>query len=229
MLILRCYLQERKMKYYELNKSTNSKEIGVYPQAGLNLNHDKHNPRSPTKLKSLDIPSFNPDFEDLEIDLRAKSTDYLSCGLSTYGMLLSQRTYKILCDFKIDIHEVYKLSINSSEKKYYWFHFGPTQILRTINYSKSEFKIDEYGFQKERIHLSNYEEYESQKKKLNNMSVIKALTLVLDVKPKNDLFIIPYLDDKIYISERVADKFKEEDITGINLKISELEINESSR
>ena len=217
------------MKYYELDKSTDSKVIGVYPQAGLNLNHDKNDPRSPTKLKSLDIPSFNPNFEDLEIDLRAKYTDCISCGLSTYGMLLSQRTYRIICDFNIDIHEAYKLSFNNTAKEYYWFHFGPTQILRTINYSKSEFKIDEFGFEKERIQISDYEEYESQKKKLNDMSVIKALTLNLDVKPKNDLFIIPYIDGKIYVSERIAVKFKEENITGINLKLSELEINESSR
>jgi len=194
------------MKYYELNKSTNSEEIGIYPQAGLNLNHNKHDLRSPTKLKPLNLPSFKPNFEDLEIDRKAKFTDYISCGLSAYGMLLSQKAYKILCDFKIDNHVVYKLNIKNSERVYYWFHFGPTQVLKTINYSKSEFKIDEFGFEKERITLSNYSEYESKKKELNNMSVIKAISLNLNVKPKNDLFIIPFLDGKIYVSERIADQ-----------------------
>ena len=61
------------------------------------------------------------------------------------------------------------------------------------------------------------------------MSVIKAISLNLNVKPKNDLFIIPYLDGKIYISERIADRYKENNITGLNLKLSQIGIEESSR
>ena len=217
------------MKYYELNKSTNSKEIGVYPQAGLNLNHNKADANSPTKLRPLNLPEFNPNFDDLVIDTNAKHTDYISNGLSTYGMFLSKRMYDILSDFKIDNHKIYKLNIQNSKYQYLYLHFGPTQILRTIDYPNSEFKIDEFGFEKERIKLSSFNEYESKKIEVNTMSVIKAVKLTLKNKPMNDLFIIPFLDGNIYVNEQISEKLKAMNISGINLKTSELTISESSR
>lgn len=213
------------MKYYELHKSTNSKEIGVFPQAGLNINHNRHDAQSPTKLKSMEMPTFEPNFNDLEIDENAFFTDYVSSGLSLYGMFLSQKMYKIISEFRVQPHKVYELNIKNSNKNYLWLHFGKTQILETVDYSNSEFKIDEFGFEKERISLSDFTHYKVKQKEMNSMSVIKAVKLCLKIEPINDLFIIPFLDGNIYLSQILVEKLEEMNLTGLQVNPSQLVIN----
>jgi len=206
---------------YTIDTAVNSKEIGsVYPQAGLTLNYNKHANDSIRNLKSFELPKFEPNFHFFQLDNEALPTDLLSASMMQYGLMTSIKLKSFLHKFEIQESRFFDAPVHTSIEKleYSWLHFGQTEILSYINFSKSKFWIYEFGSRKSVVSIDSYEHYKNIKSTISNMSNIKAESLVLNTPFMKDLFVIPYIDGQSYISKKMKLAIEKSKFTGIEIK-----------
>jgi len=209
-------------KFYTIKPSTDTSEIGdSYPQAGMTLEYDKYAFNSFRNLKSFQLPDFTPNLDHFFLDERAKLTDLISGSMICYGLLLNTKFKNLLQNFSIQSHTIFKAFIKSEtvDEIYHWLHFGPNEIIDQIYYPGSTFYVKMNLLKKETIKLESYEDYWSKLKKLN-YKAIKRERLVLRQAIEYDLFVIPFFDGQIYISESLKIAIEKAKISGVQISQS---------
>ncbi|MDQ8051440.1 MAG: hypothetical protein REI78_00370 [Pedobacter sp.] len=201
--------------YYSITNRTD-KEVGnVFPQVDCLNQYLAH---SIQFEKPIDLK------DDLAYSLKnkAKLTDALSqAEISALGILLNERFKNLLSNFKLLGHHYNQSWVKMDNGKiydYFWLHlFDNLENLEWLDYAKSTFIVKEYGFKKDDISLTSYQDYKVQSQKVGDMSVI----IIKDIKIKEnaainaDMFVLPYLSRKIFISEKLKYTLQEKKITGL--------------
>jgi len=211
-------------KYFQIRPAVSSKEIGkTYPQAGMVIDYDRTSNSSYTKVKPFEIPSFTPNFDFLILDKRAILTDLISGGLIPYGLLMNKRFKILLQQFNIQEHKFFNAIIKSQNESfyYYWLHFGKHDLIQKIDFANSQFILKQGIHKSSPIVLTSYSNYWDQIE-ANEYSIIMSNELIIEEVIKYDLFVMPFFDGGIYISNSLKNAIIESNITGI-------EINESSK
>lgn len=202
--------------YFKLETAAGTKETGPkYPQAHcLTL-------ESAFVLKSNKKVGSAPDLA-YELVPRAKLTDVLSqASISATGILCNQRMVTLLNKFKLQDHHLFPCRVYTSKRnKYFWLQCISTKMIRYIDFPNSTFYRVDYGFgTDEQFKLRSYEQYQSKNKKLPLGSWIQAGTIQLSSRYKHDLdlFSIPEIDGRLYISQRLAEALIKKKISGIKI------------
>jgi hypothetical protein len=215
------------MKYSFIINAADEKTIGkTYPQCkgvpeGYTHGWYKQ-PNSMTKLNNKYFPENNPDLL-FELKNDAKFTDIVSVGnISAKGFLINQKVKDILDDFNLIEHKYYpaKLIVNRKAYDYYWLHIVKDNLLG-INFKKSNFiEINITGKKINDIEINSMESFLLYKKSLTNFNRIDIEKLTLQDNYKLlDLFFFPNIFmNRIICSERIADAFRTNHITGYELK-----------
>lgn len=214
------------MQYYKISPAAGTKETGqAFPQLDdINPEYDFYAPDSVYKINAFKIPDFIPNLDYFILNPKAKLTDVLSqAAISAYGLMVSKKFKNLLSEFNIQEHRFYKAKIKTKNDfiTYYWMHLGETNILNEIDYSKSSFYIKK-GLKRIPLTISSYKDYQEKRKNADTLSVIKTEQLYLQ-KQEHDLFIVPFLDGNIYISNELYNKIISQ-ISGISIDTSILKI-----
>ena len=210
-------------EFYIIKPAVNTKETGsAYPQSGLCLNYDKNSQNSIRNLKSFELPNFQPNFNYFELDTKANLTDLLSASMMQYGLMISEDLKSLITEFNIQEYQTFEVPVYSIKNthQYYWLHFGETDILSNINFPKSNFAICEFGVKKDNITIESYEHYQSTLSSISSMSNIKAELISINSAPNYDLFVIPFIDGLIYLSNNLKSAIEQSNLTGIDIKLA---------
>ncbi|MGK7392747.1 MAG: imm11 family protein [Candidatus Cyclobacteriaceae bacterium M2_1C_046] len=213
------------MKYYIIKEAAGTIETGrTYPQTdGLRDGYNFDSPNSVHCLKFHCFPNFLPDLNYFNLHSDSKLTDVISTSaISAYGLLISTRFKNVIEKFNISTHAYYPATIRYNENlidNYFWFHLLGIDILEAIKFNESNFYIKKGLKRLENISFNSFQELDSAKVELGNLKIIKSDKLVLNKKFNfPDLFVIPYFDGDIYISERLKDAILSHHLTGIEIK-----------
>jgi hypothetical protein len=210
-------------EFYIIKPAVNTKETGsAYPQVGLSLNYDKNNQNSIRNLKSFELPNFQPNFNYFELNTKANLTDLLSASMMQYGLMISENLKSLITEFNLQEYQTFEVPVYSTKNthQYYWLHFGKTDVLSNINFLKSNFAIYEFGFKKDNITIESYEHYQSTLSSISSMSNIKAELISINSAPNYDLFVIPFIDGLIYVSNNLKSAIEQSKLTGVDIKLA---------
>lgn len=211
------------MKYYLLSNSAKKNEVGTYPQTtGLVDGYEEFAENSMVNLNSDEFPNFVPDLR-FELDEDAILTDIISPSNLDYakGLMMNERAKKIFESFNLNTHKFYEASIiaGSTQFTYYWMHTIPP-TLDIVDFANSSFLEVLPTQEKIQRIFHNYDEYEKYgNDDLPNDLEVEKLTLIQSFNSKKvDLFSLPGLFTSFLISQKLYDKIKEMQLTGLHFE-----------
>lgn len=220
------------MKYYRLEKSVNTKEIGRHT-----IQLDFVDKKSQDSCRSL----VGNAFSDFKIDMRfylekgSKLTDVASSGVDVPGFMINERVKNIFEQCKLPDHRYYEATVSDHKgvvHPYYCLHILPNDY-SMIDFDKTIFKKTTEPMKIwPELAFPNMEEIKNapeirikslEEKEKYNEEFSHKLYVVLDVlrihdSEKYDMLFFPDVDVTIiYISEKLANMLESEKITGIGL------------
>jgi hypothetical protein len=123
-------------KFYTLKRNLKYS----FNQLDLPEDYDSDGKHSIYQLGKSDYRSFKLDISELEIKKELKRTDILNDPFTTNCKVVSERTKKILEDFKLPNHRFFPFKLKHGiESHPYYFFYIDFDILDYIDYSKSTF------------------------------------------------------------------------------------------
>ena len=206
------------MKYYTLTNSTEIDKIGFYPQVDRD-----------TKPLSWLLPPFYDNYRidnfldlteyfDIILNNKAILTDFIGCNSISWGQIISEQTSKLIINTKLPPRKLYPINVIYLEIKYqyYWLH-NYENMFQYIDMEKSEFIILKNG---KEIIYSFYSETFYKEKKIECLMNFEATFKIkkihfLKTFPSYDLF---EFESFTFISEKLLNDFKENNITGYEAK-----------
>ena len=221
------------MKYYRLDNSVNTKEIGRhFLQATF---ADKKTLDSGCSLVRDEFPNFKP---DLRFNLKkgSKLTDVINSCVEVPGFTINERVKNIFEQCKLPEHRYYEAKVKDLKgviHPYYCLHILPNDY-SMIDFDKTIFKKTEepmktwpeLAFSNVKkiknaleIQIKDLEELEKYKEEFfpNDLYVVLDVLRIHDSE-KYDMLFLPDVDVCTkYISEKLANMLKSEKITGIGL------------
>lgn len=210
------------MKYFTFSSSIDIDAIGVSPQVSPTQNCVLGSPFSTIRLKYGDIPEEIP-YLELELNKNAKKTDLLNSYNSHFGMITSEKLKQVILNFNIPKYKFYPFTLLKNKiniQDYYLFRFYD-DIFHYIDMNKSKFSIkrrdaiEEFSFKSKEFFLNKSEETFSDFEKTIRIEKI----YLLNSFPKYDLF---EFESFIFISEQLLNSFKDNSITGFEVKESKM-------
>lgn len=174
-------------------------------------------------ISSANYPSNNASFV-FKLNKYAKPTDFISVsGYSTYALMVNERTYGLLSEYKMYPHRVYDAEVidyKGTSYPYKWLHFCSNN-LQCIDFKKSICArfIDPYlRYGKiEEIKIDSEEEYYSLRKKDSQIGIdIVAFTEAFR-EQGYDFFLLAkmyYFFDMIF-SKELGNRIIENRLTSI--------------
>ncbi len=234
------------MKYYILSTSTESKNTAIIDGFEPNY-YPKYNPDNEFSQQNLNVWEFyskEPVFSKLIFKRGFRLVDFIyPSTMNGCGFIISERIKKIILDFNLMNHKLYKLPIY--EFKGIDYNYFLLQLVRgnvdysMIDFEKSKFFSEErlfnentrkfeWGNNIEMLSIKNANDYASNVENCFYLSDrVSYYKLVLHKKPK-DLFLIHDVHNSEYlISERLKQKLEEMKATGLeNFVEIEIEYNE---
>ncbi len=220
------------MKYYRLEKSVNTKEIGRHT---IQLDFvDKKSQDSCRSLVDEEFLNFKPDLR-FDLEKGSKLTDVASSGVDVPGFMINERVKNIFEQCKLPEHRYYEATVTDHKgvvHPYYCLHIMPNDY-SMIDFDKTIFKKTTEPMKIwPELAFSNVEEIKNapeirikslEEKEKYNEEFSHKLYVVLDVlrihdSEKYDMLFFPDVDVTIiYISEKLANMLESEKITGIGL------------
>lgn len=212
------------MKYYTLTISTDTQEIGFYPQVERD-----------TKPLYWLLPPFYDNYSidkfldlteyfDIIINIKAKLTDFIGCNSISWGQIISEHTSRLFKSAKLPPHKFYPINVFYQEvnHQYYWLH-NYENMFEYIDMKKSEFSIQKDG--KEIIYSFNSEAFYKEKKveclwDFEATFKIKKIRF-LTTFPKYDFF---EFESFTFISENLLNELKKNNITGFEFSELDYEV-----
>lgn len=176
------------------------------------------------KIQSENTLAFFPEL-NFRIQNGASITDVFSqADIISLGLIINETVYKILNSFRLINHQIIEVSIKDVDKNYFWFHLiASIDDIDWLDYSKSTFYRNEFGFREEYIILNSYEDYLLKNKEINDMSTISMEKIKLNERFQlynYDLFILPFLSQSIFISKKLKERLEMANISGIKIRKS---------
>ena len=221
------------MKYYRLDNSVNTKEIGRhYLQTTF---ADKKTMDSCWSLVDEEFPDFKPDLR-FDLEKGSKLTDVVSSGVDVPGFMINERVKNIFEQCKLPEHRYYEATVKDLKgviHPYYCLHILPNDY-SMIDFDRTMFKKTEEPMKTwPELAFPNVEKIKNapeiriksleEMKKYEDEFFPNDLYVVLDVlrihdREKYDMLFFPDVDVTTkYISEKLANMLKSEKITGIGL------------
>lgn len=221
------------MKYYRLDNSVNTKEIGRH---AIQLDFaDKKTMDSCWSLVNDEFPDFKPDLR-FNLEKGSKLTDVVSSGVDVPNFMINERVKNIFEQCKLPEHRYYEATVTDHKgvvHPYYCIHILPNDY-SMVDFDKTIFKKTEepmkiwpdsvFSNVKEikdapEIQIKSLEEKEKFKDEFfpNDLYVVLDVLRIHDSE-KYDMLFLPDVDVTTkYISEKLANMLKSEKITGIGL------------
>jgi hypothetical protein len=208
---------EGTITYHVLRHNANAYETGrVFPQASF------------LDLEAASALRFNT-FADEPPDLRfklepgAKLTDSLGqATIADLGLLVSERFREVLSPFRLMDHRLYETPLVSRSEPltYYWLHLPSRRALHWIDFPRSTFWVTEASLRDHPIQFDSLEEYERVHAEQDHLHsiIIDRITLNATFDPTLDLFTLPLLSRRIFVSDRLAEEIRRQRLTGVKLE-----------
>ena len=220
------------MKYYRLDNSVNTKEIGRH---AIQLDFtDKKTMDSCWSLVDEEFPDFKPDLR-FDLEKGSKMTDVVSSGVDVPGFMINKRVKNIFEQCKLPEHRYYEATVKDLKgviHPYYCLHILPNDY-SIIDFDRTIFKKTEepmkiwpelaFSNVKEiknapEIQIKNLEELEKYNEEFSHKLYVVLDVLRIHDHEKYDMLYFPDVDvSTVYISENLANMLKAEKITGIGL------------
>ncbi len=222
------------MTYHKLSFSCNTKDTGpVYPQ--IQKMKDNYDYKSSNSIYALSryhegFPNFRPDLDGFILHGRAKLTDFLSNGIVSSGILLSEKAKGVLgkcnligCKF-LDAKVYHK----NDKIDYYWMHVI-SQVRPYVDYERSKFFIyKNFSTRLKYINISSEEDLILKQNILKENNPGQTLAIWAETirfnsnfDKKNDFFMVGKFDGSYYVSEKLYNLFVKHNITGVEFSNAE--------
>ena len=208
---------------YIIQNCTNKKTIGSdYPQCiSLIKNYDVTEFNSITNFSSYKGKkvAFIPNLDGLKLDLKAKLTDFISCGLGPGNdSIISHNFFKILEKSVTSSFQQFNCSLyqNDEAMEYVWLHYIYT-LENKVDFAKSEFTHVDISLQSHLQKISSYNDFEYFYNTYDEYGLIRAKKTILK-SPPLDFFVIGRFNQKHYVSERLKNEMECIGITGIEFE-----------
>lgn len=209
---------------FVIKNSTDNSKIGkAYPQVdGMGNDYNFKKPNSVNKIANYRQLDFLPDLDFFKISNSAKLTDFISTGLIyASGFLVSEKVKQIFDQYVISKHTYYPARLKYKMhfyENYFWLHFIENDN-EIIEFANSSFVLTHPlpFFREDEILLT----FESQKEALsswekNNDERLFPRKLTIG-NNSQDLFSFSFLYNNHYISYRLVEHLKSEDISGFDI------------
>lgn len=212
------------MKYFLLDYSTKKEKVGsVYPQCEGIAEGYTHKwfekPTSMTKLTNDVFPNNNPELI-FDISDKAILTDIVSpSNISAIGLLINEKSKQIFEKFNLNSHKFYSAKVreNNNSYDYYWLHPVKKDLLG-VDFNNSKFQITNIvGMPISDIAIESWDDFFEKKSNLSMKNIVPT-KLFIDDTLKSDFIYLPYILEKILISEELAIEIAHQKITGIEIK-----------
>lgn len=227
-----------KLEYHTIDSACNTKETGpYYPQiTKMSKGYDFDSEQSVYNLKKLeDNINFCPNVDTFILNGKSKKTDFLSCSfLARNSFIISNSALNVLNQFNLPRHYIFKIKIQygsqilENYQLLYLVHSG----FETVIFETSKIYIEEVNSRKfiKSLPSVSKEEYFEIKKELfrrwdNDEIEYQGLyfsEISLNAPPKYDMFHINnMIDSDVYISNSLANSLAENNISGIEVIMSQ--------
>ena len=221
-------------KYYILGYASGTKETGPqYPQVqSMSKGYNYNSPDSIYQL-TIDVPKFFPNLDHFILHKKARPTDLISNGLTSFGFIVSSRFMKILSSFNLLDHKFFQAKVLHDKawlNDYYWLQIA-SDLTDFVDYQKSEFYIKNIAkvFSKDlgSIEVLSKEDYDSKRKDLkekdSNLTIsAKRIIMNSNFDKTLDMFSLPRFNSETFISERLKHALEEAKLTGLGVEETEL-------
>jgi len=198
----------RKVIYYSLRLSTESKIVGTWPQLDVPQKYFKI-PNNFETLSSRFFPEKSPNLENFIFKRGAKLTDLLSSYLPDLdiGVFVNQKFRDLVSNFYVKNFQLYNCSLIAADKDfakklaenpYFFLHL--IHVNEIVDFSKSVFKDLKTG---EMISVDNEEQ---------RSPFLRPVKLFLKETP--DLFRSPF-NIALLVSESLKKAMEEANISGV--------------
>lgn len=207
------------MRYYQMNYSTNKKEIGDFPQS--QTMSKGYNYGAPNSVYNLDYwrkITIEPSLDAFELSKKAKILDYMSAVTISFGLIITDRFRKVLSGFNCDPdYQVFDLKfVRGIDSWNYIYYFNYSIRTEYISFKDmSFFETSIIGTDPKPININSFEQFKNY-----NIPVNKSIMpdqLILE-NPEYDLFRLSNPALGYYVSERLMNAIKEAGMTGIDFK-----------
>lgn len=208
-------------KFYSISPAVSTEETGkVYPQVSMPLDYSRGKSNSFDKIISLESPGFNPDFPSFTLNKYALLTDLISGFSIQYGLLVSVDFWNLLKEFNLQKNLRYRIQIDSGSGVifYNWLHLLNDVIYDKIDFVNSSFFYTVGFTKKSSLKISSFENYWEVLEELGDFATIKNDFILFKELPELDMFVLPYFDGQVYISEKLRSAILKNQITGVEMK-----------
>ena len=222
------------MKYYKLTNSSNTKEVGAYPQCE-NIKYLGDIQKSIIPWQG--IIDFDFKLPEPNLVKKAKQTSLVNVvAIPALFLIIDDILLKFLKKFNLGNYQSWKINTWQNKQlieKYNLFLINDTKQAEYIDFEKSEFYSKKLGdwnnssVQKP-IFVKDYDEYASQKelfRKDRLMLLHKKVTIDLSNVIEDMFRIVNAPEGGYYVSEKLKKAILEEGYTGMSFK----EIDESKK
>lgn len=210
------------MKYYNIGRTNEIEVIGFYPQATRTSKTGYHIDafNSEKNVKSDNFPDFEPNYA-LDLNPKAKETDFLDSGSLNFGFVVSEKLKELLTGFNLPPHRFYPIHVYDSHNDYFWFHFI-TGIKNYLCLKETEVEIfDIFSFKiLDTLRFGSFDELMERKRKsiLEIGKPMRYKTITLNSNfPKYDLFEVIGAQNFTLISSNLKERLQQEKITGYEI------------
>jgi hypothetical protein len=206
--------------YYIISNAAGTKETGMeYPQVkSMTKGYDLNAPNSVWALHEVrnQKPNFKPNLDGFLLYKKAGLTDVVSAGyIGGRGLLVSERFKKLLENFNLTKHIFFPATVIKDDKahKYFWMHLVDSDYRKYVVFPKTKFSNEP------KLKLKDYDDYLRYDKEQDKFGLLRAglVTLNKEFDKSIDLFMISAFDQNLYASDKLIERIKEENVTGLEI------------
>lgn len=174
------------------------------------------------------IPPFDFELNPMEIENKAKMTDFIS-GAPTNSYFVSDKAKRIIEEYILPEHKFYKVTFAKYDKKnkttslvegYWWFYFR-LEIGENVNFEETILNYQEHAFYARLDspidEVKSFEAYKAAVMKTKRGIRAKKLVMSKSFDTNLDIWATQYLIFDTLFSERIIQRFKTENLTGFDI------------
>lgn len=214
------------MKYHILKYSSDPPEVGDFPQCDISKNINPWDPDGIYNVRPHKFPDFVPKVE-LELNPKARWTDFLSTVGANHGFMVTHRLKQILEEHRLPPCAFYPIKVHSKDgtRDYFWFHFMSSDFWKWIDRKKSKLYLRSILPDKRKDIIDEADLFLSPEELVNLSRNIPRMTdfyweelYFNPTFPNLDIVKIPSPGLNIIMSEKLLKTFQEAGITGYEIK-----------
>ena len=207
-------------QFYIISEAAGTKETGiVYPQVkSMSKGYDLNASNSVWALHEVrnEKPKFKPNLDAFVLSKKAKLSDTISAAfIGGRGLLVSEKFKILLQNFKLTKHIFFPAFVIKDEErhKYYWLHLIDSDYRSYVVFPKTKFSNEPL------LLLKDYDDYALFEKEKDKFGLLRTgfVTMNKAFDKTMDLFMVSGFDQNLYASQKLVEKIKEENITGLEI------------